>query len=65
MLLAPQLGYTHFAMRLGLHLPQTAALLSLNWPEAYELAWGLGSLTHGDSASVLWQPGLDSVDVCV
>lgn len=53
-----ELAYNHFANRLGLSMPETATLLRRNWPEHYELYFGLGTITHGDSASELWVPGI-------
>ena len=57
MLLPPaccaEVGYNHFAGRRGLQLPQTAALLAQCRPEGYEFHWGLGSLTHANTAATL------------
>jgi len=59
-----EIGYNHYAGRLGLHLPETAALLARNWPEYYSFCWGLSTLTHADSAALLWQPGLIEEAAC-
>lgn len=53
-----ELGYNHYANRLGLRMPETAALLKRMWPEWYELYFGLGTLTHGHTAADLWITGI-------
>lgn len=53
-----ELAYNHYANRLGLKMPETAALLRRMWPEWYELYFGLGTLTHGDTAAELWVTGI-------
>lgn len=55
------MGYNHFVGRLGLKMPETAAILQAYWPEWQEFHWGLGSLTHGDTAGVLWRSGVKAV----
>ncbi|WIA13695.1 hypothetical protein OEZ85_007252 [Tetradesmus obliquus] len=55
-----EVGYNHFAGRLGLAMPETAAVLQAYWPEWQEFHWGLGSLTHGDTAGLLWRAGVNS-----
>lgn len=59
-----ELGYVHYARRLGLPMPETAALLAANPLEHYELAWGLNGLTHAGSAELLWVPGLTADALC-
>jgi len=51
------------AGRLGLKMPETAALLKMGWPEWQSFHWGLGTLTHGDTARVLWRAGLPKAKV--
>lgn len=54
-----ELAYNHYVGRLGMHMPETAALLRrVHLPEWYELYFGAGTLTHSDSASDLWVPGI-------
>eukprot|EP00775_Hariotina_reticulata_P012300 gene12300-12436_t len=59
-----EIGYNHFVGRLGLKMPETAALLAKYWPESYRFHWGLGTLTHADTAAELWRPGIDSSTLC-
>jgi hypothetical protein len=59
-----ELGYNHFAGRLGMSMPETAALLARNRVDWYEFCWGLSTLTHADSAKDLWAPGLKRAAVC-
>lgn len=53
-----EVAYNHFANRLGLYMPETSALLQHMWPDWYELYFGLSTLTHGNTASELWVPGI-------
>lgn len=53
-----ELAYNHFANRLGLHMPETAALLRRMWPDWYELYFGLGTLVQGNMAADLFVPGI-------
>ncbi|KAF8063673.1 hypothetical protein HT031_003528 [Scenedesmus sp. PABB004] len=59
-----ELGYNHYAGRLGMALPQTRALLERYWPEHYELQWGSHTLTHAGSAATLWAPGVKPSTLC-
>ena len=60
-----EVGHNHFAGRLGMKLPETAALLSRRYPVDWqEFCWGLGTLTHAGSAAQLWQPGLKKGALC-
>jgi hypothetical protein len=52
------------AGRLGVAMPETAALLAANPVEYYVFHWGLGTLTHAGSAAVLWQPGVKADTLC-
>lgn len=45
-------------------LPETAALLSRYSVESFEFSWGLGTLTHADTAAVLWRPGVRDDVLC-
>eukprot|EP00775_Hariotina_reticulata_P012621 gene12621-12751_t len=59
-----EIGYNHYAGRLGLDMPETAALLANNWPEYYSFCWGLSTATHAESASLLWHLGLTEQAAC-
>ncbi|KIY93326.1 hypothetical protein MNEG_14637 [Monoraphidium neglectum] len=59
-----EIGYNHFVGRLGMKLPETARLLARSWPDTYSFSWGLGTLTHADSASQLWRSGLKASALC-
>lgn len=59
-----EVAYNHYAGRLGMELPETAKLLRKYWPESHEFHWGLGTLTHADSAQSLWQLGVTRPTVC-
>lgn len=59
-----EIAYNHFVGRLGMESPETARLLRRNWPEHHEFHWGLGTLTHADSATLLWQLGVSDSTVC-
>lgn len=53
-------GMNHFSARLGMELPETAALLARHTPEHALFAWGAGTLTHADTATALWRAGLEA-----
>lgn len=57
--------YNHYAGRLGIRMPETAALLSRYPLEHYEFHWGATTLTHADTAYQLWRPGLGTPSLCV
>ncbi|KAI8464060.1 MAG: hypothetical protein J3K34DRAFT_526509 [Monoraphidium minutum] len=59
-----EIGYNHYVGRLGLRLPETARLLGRSWPDTFTFSWGLGTLTHADSAAALWRPGLKRGTLC-
>lgn len=59
-----EVGYNHFAGRLGMSMPETAALLAANPVEYYVFHWGLGTLTHAGSAAALWRPGATDHNLC-
>ncbi|KAF6261585.1 chondroitin AC/alginate lyase [Scenedesmus sp. NREL 46B-D3] len=59
-----EVGFNHYAGRLGMSMPETAALLQANPVEYYVFHWGLGSLTHAGSAALLWQPGVTVDALC-
>lgn len=56
--------YNHFWGRLGIQMPETAALIKRYPLESHDFHWGQGTLTHADTASVLWRPGLSSASLC-
>ena len=59
-----ELGYNHFVGRLGMKLPETAALLAA-YPVDYALfCWGAATLTHADTATQLWRKGLKKTTLC-
>eukprot|EP00775_Hariotina_reticulata_P003960 gene3960-4213_t len=53
-----EFGFNHYVGRLGIKLPETAALISRYNPDWYEFHWGLGTLTTADTASMLWRRGV-------
>ncbi|GBF87978.1 hypothetical protein Rsub_00690 [Raphidocelis subcapitata] len=59
-----ELGYNHFAGRLGMNLPETAKLLAQNPVDWYEFCWGLSTITHADSAKELWRAGVKRAALC-
>jgi hypothetical protein len=56
--------YNHYAGRLGIPMPETAKLLSRYPIEHHEFHWGLGTLSHADTAYQLWRPGLSAASLC-
>ena len=50
--------------RLGLRMPESALLLSRYYPEWQEFNWGLGTISHADTASLLWRPGVRLSTMC-
>lgn len=59
-----EIGYNHYAGRLGIPMPETAKLLSRYPIEHHEFHWGLGTLSHADTAYQLWRPGLSAASLC-
>ncbi|KAF6262671.1 chondroitin AC/alginate lyase [Scenedesmus sp. NREL 46B-D3] len=59
-----EMGYNHYVGRLGMRLPETAALLARSWPEWQEFHWGSGTLTHAETAQPLWRTGVTSTAIC-
>ncbi|GBF98901.1 hypothetical protein Rsub_11539 [Raphidocelis subcapitata] len=59
-----ELGFNHFVGRLGMQLPETARLLARYPVDWFEFTWGLGTLTHADTARVLWRPGVREDNIC-
>lgn len=59
-----EVAYNHFAGRLGMELLETQKLLRRHWPEHHEFHWGQGTLTHADTATMLWQWGVNGSTVC-
>jgi hypothetical protein len=59
-----ELGFNHYVGRLGMWLPETAALIARRWPDYYEFHWGLSTLTHADSAGLLWRRGVIPAAMC-
>uniref|UniRef100_A0A383V947 Alginate lyase domain-containing protein n=1 Tax=Tetradesmus obliquus TaxID=3088 RepID=A0A383V947_TETOB len=59
-----EMGYNHFVGRLGLKMPETAALLARSWPEWQEMQWGLGTITHANTAQSLWRDGIKDYTLC-
>jgi hypothetical protein len=53
-----EIGYNHFVGRLGMKLPETARLLAAFPVDYYTFSWGLGTLTHANTAGDLWRAGL-------
>lgn len=59
-----ELGYNHYVGRLGLKLPETAAVLKANPVDWFTFSWGLATLTHADTAGDLWRSGLSGSTLC-
>lgn len=59
-----EVAHNHFVGRLGMKMPETAALLAGNWPEWQSFHWGLGSLSHAGTAGELWRPGVQHAALC-
>ncbi|KAF8067393.1 MER3 [Scenedesmus sp. PABB004] len=59
-----EVGYNHYAGRLGVQLPETARMLARSWPEWQEFHWGLGTLTHAGTAQALWRDGVKDYTLC-
>lgn len=59
-----ELGYNHYSGRLGMRMPETAALLARYRIEHFEFCWGLGTLSHADTAGSLWRAGLVRRTLC-
>jgi hypothetical protein len=56
--------FNHFAGRLGIPMPETAALIRRYPVESHEFHWGQGTLTHADTATVLWRAGVGTGTLC-
>lgn len=59
-----ELGYNHYVGRLGMQLPQTTALLQRHNIDWYAMHFGLGTISHANTAALLWRIGLKKVNVC-
>jgi hypothetical protein len=59
-----EIGYNHFVGRLGMKMPETAALLQRHPVDWYNMCWGLATLTHANSAQDLWRPGVTRDALC-
>ncbi|KAI8474482.1 MAG: hypothetical protein J3K34DRAFT_518210 [Monoraphidium minutum] len=59
-----ELGYNHFAGRLGMQLPETRRLLSRYPVDYFEFCWGSCTLTHADTAGPLWRAGVTRAALC-
>jgi hypothetical protein len=59
-----ELGYNHFVGRLGMKLPETAALLEEHPVDWFAFSWGLATLTHANTAKELWRAGLARSTLC-
>jgi hypothetical protein len=59
-----EVGYNHYVGRLGMKMPELAGLLSRNPVDWYTFSWGLGTLTHADTAKDTWRRGLTSKTLC-
>jgi hypothetical protein len=59
-----ELGYNHFVGRLGMKLPETAALLEDHPIDWFAFSWGLATLTHANTAKELWRAGLSRSTLC-
>lgn len=57
-------AYNHYVGRLGLRMPESASLLSRYAPEWQEFCWGLGTISHADTASLLWRRGVQLSTMC-
>jgi len=62
--LHPPCRYNHYVGRLGIKLPETAALIRRYPLEHHEFHWGQGTLSHADTAYQLWRPGLSATTLC-
>jgi hypothetical protein len=45
-------------------MPETARLLSRHPIEWFAFSWGLGTLTHADTAGELWRAGVGQASLC-
>ena len=59
-----EIGFNHYVGRLGMWMPETALLLSRNWPDWFEFHWGLTTLTHADAARHIWRRGVKNSIIC-
>lgn len=59
-----ELGYNHYVGRLGLKMPQTQALIRQHYVDWYEMHFGLGTISHANTAALLWRNGLKQATVC-
>lgn len=59
-----ELGYNHYVGRLGMKMPQTQALIRKYYVDWYEMHFGLGTLSHANTAALLWRNGLKQFTVC-
>lgn len=59
-----EIAYNHYVGRLGMRLPETAKLLARNPIDWYTFSWGLGTLSHADTAKELWRPGVGRSTLC-
>lgn len=59
-----EVGYNHFVGRLGMKMPETAALIKRHYVDWYAMHWGGGTLSHANTAESLWRAGLRPFTVC-
>ncbi|KAI8464660.1 MAG: chondroitin AC/alginate lyase [Monoraphidium minutum] len=59
-----EIGYNHFVGRLGMSMPETAKLLRRHPVDWHAFCWGLGTLTHADTARDLWRAGVTPEALC-
>ncbi|GBF99458.1 hypothetical protein Rsub_11944 [Raphidocelis subcapitata] len=59
-----EIGYNHYAGRLGMPMPETAALLRRYPLDYFEFSWGAATLTHAGTAPALWRAGISDKAVC-
>ncbi|WIA13951.1 hypothetical protein OEZ85_002521 [Tetradesmus obliquus] len=57
-------AYNHYVGRLGLKMPETAALIKRHYVDWYAMHWGGGTLSHANTAGSLWRAGLRPFTVC-
>lgn len=59
-----ELGYNHYVGRLGMRMPQTQALIKRYYVDWYDLHFGLGTISHANTAALLWRTGMKQQSMC-
>jgi hypothetical protein len=59
-----EVAYNHYVGRLGLSLPETQRFIRNRPQDWFSFHWGLGTLTHADSASMLWRNAVATSTSC-